>query len=43
MTINYVPNLVHNVNEYVAAIVATDLEIVGCHEPFVGEEIVGSC
>ncbi len=42
MTINYVPNLVHNVHEYVAAIVATDLEIVGCHEPLVGEEIVAS-
>jgi hypothetical protein len=30
------------VHEYVAAIVATDLEIVGCHEPAVGEEMVTS-
>ena len=42
MTINYVPNLVHNVHEYVAAIVATDLEIMGCHEPAVNEETVTS-
>ena len=40
MTINYVPNLVHNVHEYVAAIVASGLEIVGCHEPLVGEPTV---
>jgi ubiquinone/menaquinone biosynthesis C-methylase UbiE len=42
MTINYVPNLVHNVNEYVAAIVDARLEIVGCHEPLVGESTVAS-
>jgi ubiquinone/menaquinone biosynthesis C-methylase UbiE len=42
MTINYVPNLVHNVNEYVAAIVGARLEIVGCHEPLVGESTVAS-
>ena len=42
MTINYVPNLVHNVNEYVAAIVGAGLSIVGCHEPLVGEAIVAS-
>jgi ubiquinone/menaquinone biosynthesis C-methylase UbiE len=42
MTINYVPNLVHNVHEYVTAIVATDLEIVGCHEPSVNETTVAS-
>jgi len=42
MTINYVPNLVHNVNEYVAAIVGAGLEIVGCHEPLVGESAVAT-
>jgi len=30
------------VHEYVAAIVATDLEIVGCHEPAVDEKAVTS-
>jgi ubiquinone/menaquinone biosynthesis C-methylase UbiE len=42
MTINYVPNLVHNVHEYVAAFVGAGLEIAGCHEPPVGETIVSS-
>jgi ubiquinone/menaquinone biosynthesis C-methylase UbiE len=42
MTINYVPNLVHNVNEYIAAIVGAQLAIVGCHEPLVGEPTVAS-
>jgi ubiquinone/menaquinone biosynthesis C-methylase UbiE len=42
MTINYVANLVHNVHEYVAAIVGAGLEIVGCHEPLVGEPTVAS-
>ena len=42
MTINYVPNLVHNVHEYVAAIVAAGMEIVGCHEPLVDESTVAS-
>jgi len=42
MTINYVPNLVHNVHEYIAAIVASDLEIAGCHEPAVNETTVAS-
>lgn len=40
MTINYVHNLVHNVHEYVSAIVGAGLEIIGCHEPLVGEAIV---
>jgi ubiquinone/menaquinone biosynthesis C-methylase UbiE len=42
MTINYVPNLVHNVHEYVAAIVAAGMEILGCHEPLVDESMVAS-
>ena len=42
MTIHYVPNLVHNVHEYVTAIVAAGLEVVGCHEPLVDESMVTS-
>ena len=42
MTINYVPNLEHNVHEYVAAIVAAGMTIAGCHEPPVTETIIES-
>jgi ubiquinone/menaquinone biosynthesis C-methylase UbiE len=42
MTINYVPNLVHNVHEYIAAFVGAGLEITGCHEPPVDETMVSS-
>ena len=42
MTINYVPNLIHNVHEYISAVVAADLEIVGCHEPRAGDATVES-
>jgi ubiquinone/menaquinone biosynthesis C-methylase UbiE len=42
MTLDYVPNLVHHVNEYVTAITAAGMEIVGCHEPSVDESIVAS-
>ena len=37
MGIHFVPNLVHNVQEYVTAMVAAGLEITGCHEPLVDE------
>ena len=40
MSIHYVPNLVHNVNEYVAAIASAGLQITGCHEPLVDEHVV---
>lgn len=42
MTINYVPNLVHNVHEYIAAIVGAGLEIVSCHEPLASEAMIAS-
>lgn len=42
MTIHYVPNLVHNVHEYVSAIVAAGMQVVGCHEPLVDESMVAS-
>jgi SAM-dependent methyltransferase len=40
--IHYVPNLVHNVNEYIAAIGAAGMRVAGCHEPLVGESLVSS-
>jgi ubiquinone/menaquinone biosynthesis C-methylase UbiE len=42
MSIDYVPNLEHNVHEYVAAIVGAGLEITGCREPLVTESTVES-
>jgi ubiquinone/menaquinone biosynthesis C-methylase UbiE len=42
MSINYVPNLVHNVHEYIAAIVGAGLEIVSCHEPLASEAMIAS-
>ena len=42
MTLNYVPNLVHHVHEYVTAMNAAGMDIVGCHEPSVDESIVAS-
>src|SRR2546422_3178398 len=42
MTLDYVPNLVHHVNEYVTAITAAGMEIVGCQEPSVDESIGAS-
>ena len=42
MTIHYVPNVVHNAHEYVAAIVEAVMEVVGCHELLVGESMIAS-
>ena len=42
MTLDYVPNLAHHVNEYVTAITAAGMDIVGCHQPSVDESIVAS-
>lgn len=42
MTLHYVPNLVHNVHEYVAGIIAGGMEIVACHEPLADEAVVSS-
>ena len=39
MSIHYVPNLVHNVAHYVAAIIDAGFEITGCHEPLVDEAV----
>jgi SAM-dependent methyltransferase len=39
MSIHFVPNLVHNVADYVAAIIGAGLELTGCHEPLVDEVV----
>jgi ubiquinone/menaquinone biosynthesis C-methylase UbiE len=40
LTIHYVPNLVHQVSEYLAAFAAAGLRVVGCQEPEVDEAVV---
>jgi hypothetical protein len=40
MTVHYVANLVHNVHEYVEAMLAAGLQVTGCHEPRVDESVV---
>jgi ubiquinone/menaquinone biosynthesis C-methylase UbiE len=40
MSVHYVPNLVHDVHEYVEAMLASGLRITGCHEPQVDESVV---
>jgi ubiquinone/menaquinone biosynthesis C-methylase UbiE len=40
MTVHYVANLVHNVHEYVDAMLTAGLQITGCHEPRVDESVV---
>jgi SAM-dependent methyltransferase len=42
MTLHFVPNPVHQVNEYLTAIKAAGLDVVACNEPIVSETIVAS-
>ena len=40
MSVHYVANLVHNVHEYLDAMLAAGLQVTGCHEPLVDESVV---
>jgi ubiquinone/menaquinone biosynthesis C-methylase UbiE len=42
MSVHYVRNLVHNVHEYLDAMLAAGLQVAGCHEPLVDEAVVAA-